>query len=244
MEFLGKVSADVGFGKIWAPYNGSLYDAMPIPEDQEPTKTFLQDVTQGGSVFDVGANFHWGKNYVGGYFQRITLNGEASYQTIIESELFRNEFTAEEWAFFEFGLETLLPAFGSEVNLNDLVELNTKLSQLGVKYGRRFPLANKHFEIRAEFGITMNLSSETEIDYDDQQFDEAIEAYEQFQLYAAIFGGDIEDIIGFPLEVPDIDLRSKLALDDQAKLVDEFFEDYGFIPFIGVSINYRIFNSN
>ena len=52
------------------------------------------------------------------------------------------------------------------------VSVRSSLLQIGVLYGRRFPLENEHFEIDAEFGVSKNIWSYNRLTSDNRDLQE------------------------------------------------------------------------
>ena len=98
---------------------------------------------------ELGANYHFGKNYVGAFGQFINLRGKGAAPDPVEEYFDEN-----------FSLFPLKP--GSDPD-DRQVSVRSSLIQVGVLYGRRFPLKNEHFEIDAEFGVSKNVWSKSRL---------------------------------------------------------------------------------
>jgi hypothetical protein len=102
-----------------------------------------------GLVGELGANYNFGKNYVGTFGQFINLRGKGTAPDPIEEYFDEN-----------FSLFPLRP--GSDPD-DRRISVRSSLIQIGILYGRRFPLKNEHLEIDAEFGISKNVWSKSRL---------------------------------------------------------------------------------
>ncbi len=102
-----------------------------------------------GLVGEAGANYNFGKNYVGTFGQFINLRGRGSAPDPIEEYFDEN-----------FSLFPIRP--GSDPDERQ-VSVRSSIIQVGILYGRRFPLKNEHLEIDAEFGVSKNVWSKSRL---------------------------------------------------------------------------------
>lgn len=109
----------------------------------------IRDSFKFGLVGELGVNYNFGKNYVGTYGQFINLRGKGTAPDPVEEYFDEN--------FSDFPLKP-----GSDPD-DRQVSVRSSLIQIGILYGRRFPLKNKHFEIDAEFGISKNIWSNSSL---------------------------------------------------------------------------------
>lgn len=109
----------------------------------------IQDSFNFGLVGEAGVNYNFGKNYVGAYSQFINLRGAGTAPDPIE-EYFDENFSG-------FPIKP-----GSDPD-DRQVSVRSSLWQVGILYGRRFPLKNEHLEIDAEFGISKNIWSKSRL---------------------------------------------------------------------------------
>jgi hypothetical protein len=103
-----------------------------------------------GLVGEAGANYNFGKNYVGTFGQFINLRGNGTAPDPVEEYFDEN-----------FSLFPVKPG-GSSADERQ-VSVRSSLIQIGILYGRRFPLKNEHFEIDAEFGVSKNIWSKSRL---------------------------------------------------------------------------------
>ncbi|HMV08104.1 MAG TPA: hypothetical protein PK325_01245 [Cyclobacteriaceae bacterium] len=109
----------------------------------------IRDSFKFGLIGEAGVNYNFGKNYVGAYSQFINLRGRGTAPDPIE-EYFDENFSG-------FPIKP-----GSDPD-DRRVSVRSSLWQVGVLYGRRFPLKNEHLEIDAEFGVSKNIWSKSKL---------------------------------------------------------------------------------
>ena len=118
----------------------------------------IRDSFKFGLVGELGVNYNFGKNYVGTYGQFINLRGRGTAPDPVE-EYFDKNFSA-------FPVKP-----GSDPD-DRQVSVRSSLMQIGILYGRRFPLKNKHFEIDAEFSASKNIWSNNRLTSDNRDLQE------------------------------------------------------------------------
>lgn len=208
------VSGDISIGVVTSPYNNELYDWISVPAKQVARKEFLQETTEGGSVFDFGLNLHYRKWYCGVFGQMIQLNAAGSYEYILNSKLVKEELRVDE----KFTLDSILdlPWVPLLVNFEDEIALHTKLFQLGFKVGKRFQFKNPRWSARIELSITKNIYAKSTSSYDNT-------------IVSLITNGNPN-------------LAERLDFDARLAEVDKFFSDYGYIPGASFGISYLIYS--
>jgi hypothetical protein len=220
-----KLSADLSFGIVDSPYNDELYDWIRVPSKHQARKDFLQALTDDGSVFGFGVNFHHNKWYFGVHGQFIKLNASGSYDEILSSDLVQEEFTSEEKMVLDSVLTILRSPFGGLIlNLNNRVSMETSLFQLGIKVGRRFQFNNPKLSMNVELGITANVNAKTKTTYDRSLYSR-VEGIARNQLSAS--SGDL--------------ILENLNFDERGEEVNQFFEDYGYIPGLRIGFSYLLY---
>ncbi len=219
-----RFSADVSFGLVTSPYNNELYDWINVPSRLESRKDFIQDFTKDGNVFAFGVNVHKNKWYAGVQVQFIQLNGSGSYNDIINSDLVQNDLASGEKALLDSVLTILNSPLGSAlVNLNDEVSIETNLIQLGIKAGRQIQFKDSKFSMNVELGISANMQAKTTTTYD-----RALASQIDFFAQNIVTGSNSGQI------------QENLDFEQQGQLVNEFFEDYGFIPSLRIGVAYQL----
>ena len=219
-----RFSADLSFGLVTSPYNNELYDWINVPSRLESRKDFIQDFTNDGSVLGLGLNVHKNKWYIGIQGQHIQLNGSSSYNEIINSDFVQNDLAPGEKQLLDSVLNILRSPIGRLlVDLEDQVSIETNLIQLGLKVGRQIQFKDSKFSMNVELGITANIQATTKTTYD-QALASQIEVFAQ----NFVTGSNSNQLI------------ENLDFEQQGELVNEFFEDYGFIPSLRVGVVYRL----
>jgi hypothetical protein len=118
----------------------------------------IRDSFKFGLVGELGLNYNFGKNYVGGFGQLINLRGRGTAPDPVEEYFDEN-----------FSLFPVKP--GSDPD-DRQVSVRSTLFQVGILYGRRFPLKDEHFEIDTEFGISKNVGSKNRLTSDNRDLSE------------------------------------------------------------------------
>jgi len=237
-------SVEMSLGYVGYPYNGDLYRVIRVPEKHQARKEFLMETTDDGWVWGMGVNGHYKKWYGGVFFQRLELHASASYRYILGSDLFQQEIGPEDRILVNAFLDQNIDIAGvAGVNLDDLMRLNTVAWQGGIKIGRRFFFKNRRWEFRAELGLSMNLSSNTDSEYDIELFNTIKSQYAGLQFYA------VADPAGFAaleaalgMKIPlDVDLDNILDFETKEEEIDDWFNQYAYIPTLNMRFTYLLF---
>ena len=241
------VSAEMSLGYVGYPYNGDLYKVISVPEKHQPRKDFLMETTDDGWVWEMGINGHFKKWYGGIFVQRLELHASASYRYILGSELFQQEISPEDRVLVDLFLDQDIDLVGvAGVDLDDIMRINTVAWQGGIKFGRRFFFKNRRWEFRADIGISKNLSSDTESEYDKDLFSSIQSQYAALQLYAAYNPegfADIEDQLDIKIPL-DVQLESILDFETKEDEIDDWFHEYAYIPTLNMRFTYLLFIPN
>lgn len=135
----------------------------------------IEDSFKFGLVGEAGVNYNWGKNYVGAYSQFINLRGRGTAPDPVEEYFDEN-----------FSLFPLRPNSDPD---DRRVSVRSSLIQVGILYGRRFPLKNEHFEIDTEFGISKNIWSKSRLYSNNRDLSEMDdEVNEELDYYYSRYG--------------------------------------------------------
>jgi hypothetical protein len=126
----------------------------------------INQAFQFGMVGEAGINYNFKRNYIGGFFQMIGLQGADAPADLIEE-------------YFDVDLTRYPLRRGSQQTREAYLTLKSTLYQAGVLYGHRFPLPNKHFEIDAEIGVSANVASSSKLSSDVRQLETLSEEVEQ-----------------------------------------------------------------
>ncbi|HEU5146886.1 MAG TPA: hypothetical protein VFT90_09230 [Chryseosolibacter sp.] len=134
-------SINAGLGLITKPYTNvqfsSLENAGLITSNE---RGVIDRTFQLGVSYQLGANFHFNKNYVRAYGQLMTLNGDMSYSDLANLYLGTN-----------------IPDFTRFLNP---IDIRSTVPMVGVLYGRRFTIGDRS-EIHLEGSIGKTLGHHT-----------------------------------------------------------------------------------
>ena len=134
-------SINGGLGLISGPYTNVIFSGLENKGLISSTDRKIIDRTfRMGVTYQLGANFHFDKNYVRAYGQLMTLNGGLSYTDLAN-----------------LSLGTNIPDLTRFLNP---IDVRSKVPMIGVLYGRRFPIGKKS-EIHVEGSIGKTLGHST-----------------------------------------------------------------------------------
>lgn len=142
-QFSSRMSARAQAGLITKPFSGFIVDAMKVFGMDEYLARVIKKSFKSGTVFSVGPNYHFGKNYAGVYGQYMHLRGGGVTPADALSVYFKKDFT-------EFDV-TGLPAFEFSMHSN--------IINAGALFGHRFDLHNPRFSINGEVGLSKIVAS-------------------------------------------------------------------------------------
>jgi hypothetical protein len=130
-------SINGGIGFITGPYTGLLFSGL---ENRGVIKNNERDIIdrtfQLGVTYQLGANFHFDKNYIRAFGQIMTLNGDMSYSDLANLYLGTN-----------------IPDFTRFLNP---IDIRSTVPMIGVLYGRRFSIGeNAEIHIEGSIGKTL-----------------------------------------------------------------------------------------
>jgi hypothetical protein len=130
-------SINAGVGFITGPYTNVLFSGLENKGLIKSNEHGVIDRTfQLGITYQLGANFHFNKNYIRAYGQLMKLNGDMSYSDLANVYLGTN-----------------IPDITRFLNP---IDIRTTVPMVGVLYGRRFSLG-KNSEIHVEGSIAKTL---------------------------------------------------------------------------------------
>ena len=142
--FGSRLSVRLQAGFISKPYSGFIVDAMQAFGMNKYLARVIKKAFQSGSVFSIGPNYHFGKNYVGVYGQYLHLTGGGITPADALSIYFKKDFT-------QFDI-TGLPAFQFSMQSN--------IFNVGALFGHQFQLGNPHLSLNGEVGFAKIVASE------------------------------------------------------------------------------------
>jgi hypothetical protein len=141
-RFTPTLSGRVQLGIFTKPYDQLLVSTMQIFGLEKNLGRLIENSLEMGFTANLGANYHFGKNYVGINTQLVRLQGSTSLANAL-SVYFNDDFS-----FLAPGGQSLLD-----------VSARSNLFNLGLLYGRRFTLPNPRFAILAEGGLAKIMAS-------------------------------------------------------------------------------------
>jgi len=134
-------SINGGIGFITAPYTNMMFSGLENKGLIKSSERAVIDRTfQVGVTYQLGANFHFNRNYVRAYGQLMRLNGDMSYSDLANLYLGTN-----------------IPDITRFLNP---IDIRSNVPMVGVLYGRRFSIGERS-EIHLEGSIGKTLGHET-----------------------------------------------------------------------------------
>ena len=134
-------SINGGIGFITGPYTNVLFSGLEnrgvIARNE---RAVLDRTFQLGVSYQLGANFHFDRNYIRAYGQLMTLNGDLSYSDLANLYLGTN-----------------IPDITRFLNP---IDVRSTVPMIGASYGRRFPIGERS-EIHLEGSIGKTLGHDT-----------------------------------------------------------------------------------
>jgi hypothetical protein len=153
----GGFSAGGSLGVLTSPNSDLIITYLKIIGTDEELVLIIDDAFQLGWVGEINVNYCFKRNYAGIFSQAIGAQAGDVDPELIED-------------YFDVELDDYpLKPGGSNVSEKN-VTVRTRLYQLGLLYGRRFPLKDNRFEIDAEVGLSTNIGSTSKIYSDNRDF--------------------------------------------------------------------------
>lgn len=148
-SFNQKFSAYLQAGLLRKPNSTIILNTMEALGTDDQIVDLVESAFQSGWVLEEGVNYKFGKSYAGIFFQQILLNGEDTPSDLVEILL-------------DEDLTTFPRRRGRTGTLESTLLLDSNLFQLGLHYGRIFPLQS-NFHLFAEFGLSFNIASNSSL---------------------------------------------------------------------------------
>lgn len=150
-----RFSFSLQVGLLTQPNSTLIVNILEAMGTDEQIALMIDNAFDLGVVGEAGINYNFRKNYFGTFVQIIGLQAGDTPTELIET------YYGEDISSY--------PAKRRNIQTEEVtLSLRSTLVQAGVLYGRRFPLANKHFEIDAEFGISANIGSQSKLNSNDR----------------------------------------------------------------------------
>lgn len=130
-------SINGGIGFITGPYTNLLFSGLENRGVIKSNERQVIDRTfQLGVTYQLGANFHFDRNYIRAYGQLVTLNGDMSYSDLANVYLGTN-----------------IPDVTRFLNP---IDIRSSVPMVGVLYGRRFSIGeNSEIHLEGSIGKTL-----------------------------------------------------------------------------------------
>lgn len=141
--FSERLSVRIQAGFISKPYSGFIVDAMRAFGMNEYLAKVIKKAFQSGSVYSIGPNYHFGKNYVGVHGQYMHLKGGGITPADALSVYFKKDFN-------QFDI-TGLPMFQFSMQSN--------IINVGALFGHTFQLGNPRLSLNGEVGFSKIVAS-------------------------------------------------------------------------------------
>jgi hypothetical protein len=139
------ISLQVNAGILTEPYDEIILRTLSALGLDRDVADIVENSYDFGMVFDVGGNLRIGKGYIGVYGQMIHLMGASTpYELVGE--------------YLDIDLSPYyLP------DLDRAMTLQSTIYQGGVRFGTRFALPGPNLELHAEFSLSANLHSKSQL---------------------------------------------------------------------------------
>lgn len=148
-----RFSVALSAGVLTEPNSTLIVNILQAFGTDEEIALMIEDAFKFGLVGEAGLNYNFKRNYVGAFFQVIDLHAGDTPQSLVEN-------------YFGTSISSFPVKRGRTPSTEKFLSLTSTLYQGGILYGRRFPLKNKHLEIDAEFGVSANITSKSELTSD------------------------------------------------------------------------------
>lgn len=145
-QFHRHFSVGAKAGVLTAPYSNAILGLLAAFGTDQIYVDLIDEAFQLGTIGELSANGHFGKNYAGLYGQTVMLRAGDAPKALMEAAL---------------GVTIPNPGIGPNAPALELA-LTSRLYQIGARYGRRFPISEQ-FELRAEIGVSKNIGSVSKI---------------------------------------------------------------------------------
>jgi hypothetical protein len=152
-----RFSAGGSVGVLTSPHSDLIITWLRFIGTEEELVLIIEDAFKLGVVGEVNVNFNIQRHYIGTFFQAIGAKaGDASAELIAD--------------YFDVNLQDypLKPGGSSAPERN--LTCRTRLYQLGLLYGYRFPFKDNRFEIDVEAGLSLNVGSKSSVYSDNRDF--------------------------------------------------------------------------
>jgi hypothetical protein len=154
-----RFSVGGSMGVLTSPNSDLIITYLRFIGTEEELVLMIEDAFQLGIVGELNVNYNFQRNYIGMFFQAIGAQaGDVDPQLVQD--------------YFDVDLQDYPLKPGGTSGPERNMTIRTRLYQLGLLYGRRFPLKDKRFEIDAEVGMSANVGSASKVYSDNRDFSE------------------------------------------------------------------------
>jgi hypothetical protein len=153
------VSAGGSMGVMTSPNSDLIISYLRFIGTDEELVLIVEDAFQLGIVGEINLNYNFKRNYIGIFSQVIGAQGGDVSAELLED-------------YFDVELDDYPVKPGGSTAQERNLKLRTRLYQLGLLYGHRFPLKDNRFEIDVEVGLSANLGSVSKLYSDNRDLSE------------------------------------------------------------------------
>ncbi|MHB9030565.1 MAG: hypothetical protein ACYC9O_17505 [Candidatus Latescibacterota bacterium] len=171
------IALQVNAGILAEPYDEIILRTLSSLGMDKDIIDIVENSYDFGMVFDAGGNLRIGKGYIGVYGQMIHLMGASAPYELVGEYL-----DVDLSPYYQPGLDRAMT-------------LQSTIYQGGVRFGTRFALPGPNLELHAEFSLSANLHSKSQISSETpypafigEQFDENLRETFRKYLYVPTFG--------------------------------------------------------
>lgn len=136
-----RIGFQLQYGLLTTPYEGNIRRVVAFFEDNENLLQIIEDSFQHGSILGAGFNYHFSKNYIGGFGQYASLRNASTASAALQA------YYGIDFSFLDF--------IAGPIDLT----LQTNLYNAGILYGRRFILRDPDLQLHLELAVSKNFAS-------------------------------------------------------------------------------------
>jgi len=149
--FLSKrISVQVQGGVLTEPNSTLIISSLEALGTDPEIILMIENTFKFGIVGELGVRYNFKKNYAGAFFQNISLSGNDTPTSLIES-------------YYDVDLSTYPTRPRKNSTVETSLTLRSQLYQVGVLYGRRLSFKNPRWNLNLELGISKNIASSSEL---------------------------------------------------------------------------------
>jgi len=145
-----RFSVGSSIGVFTSPNTDIVIGYLRILGTDEDLLLVIEDAFQLGIVGEVNINYNIKRTYIGAYTQVMGVQASDASAALVED-------------YFEIDMNDY-PLFNAGVSSTDKhLSFRTRLYQVGLLLGHRFPLKGDRFEIDVEMGLSANVGSKSKV---------------------------------------------------------------------------------